>query len=681
VYNCGTSPYSSLYHMPFLFRLDRTRWSGAGFDWTALPPPGPGTAPLAEDYNLIETAVPNPAAADLDGDGRLEILYPSYDGKLHAYWLDKTEHGSWPHAVPATGAGNDTFRFASEPVVADLDGDGQAEVLFTSWPRKDVGGVGHLHVLSSLGVQMHRVALPAPDIGGTYNGGLGAPTLANIDADPDLEVVIGTVASGVVAYDLPGTANARVLWGTGRGGQRRTGSVEIPSLSIDDVTVAEGNGGTTNAVFTVRLTTASAQAVTVNYATVAGTAAAGNDYTASSGVVTFPPGSTAQPVTVPVVTDLLDEADETFTLALSSAAGALMADGQGVATITDDDPTPSLSIGDVAVAEGTDTIAVASLPVTLSAPSGRTVSAAWSTADGSAAAASDYAGATASVVFTPGVTVQSVNVGVVGDRVDEGDETFVVNLATPVNATIAGAQGEGTILDDDAPGLSIADVAVVEPPMGGRTATFTVTLSPTSGGTVTVSYSTANVTATAGSDYQAASDVLTFDPGVATQTIAVTVHADGAAEGIESFAVNLAGASGAAIASGQAVGRIHDPGNFFSLPPCRVLDTRNAAGPYGGPALGAGQSRTFTFAGRCAIPASATAVALNVTVTQPSALGHLALYPVGVATAVSSLNYRAGQARANNAVVALSAAGQLVVRSGQTSGTAHVIVDVTGYFE
>jgi hypothetical protein len=168
---------------------------------------------------------------------------------------------------------------------------------------------------------------------------------------------------------------------------------------------------------------------------------------------------------------------------------------------------------------------------------------------------------------------------------------------------------------------------------------------------------------------------------VATQTIAVTVHADGAAEGIESFEVNLAGASGAAIASGQAVGRIHDPGNFFSLPPCRVLDTRNAAGPYGGPALGAGQSRTFTFAGRCGIPASATAVALNVTVTQPSALGHLALYPVGVATAVSSLNYRAGQTRANNAVVALSAAGQLVVRSGQTSGTAHVIVDVTGYFE
>ena len=56
--------------------------------------------PLAEDYNVIESACPTPVVADLDGDGRKEILYPSYDGKLHAYWLDKTEHGSWPYDVP-----------------------------------------------------------------------------------------------------------------------------------------------------------------------------------------------------------------------------------------------------------------------------------------------------------------------------------------------------------------------------------------------------------------------------------------------------------------------------------------------------------------------------------------------------------------------------------------------------
>ena len=102
--------------MPFILKRDRTRWSGSGFDWTAIPLPGPGSAPQAEDYNVIESALPNPVVADLDGDGRKEILFPSYDGRLHAYWLDKTEHGSWPYDVPGAG-----IRFAGEPVVADLD--------------------------------------------------------------------------------------------------------------------------------------------------------------------------------------------------------------------------------------------------------------------------------------------------------------------------------------------------------------------------------------------------------------------------------------------------------------------------------------------------------------------------------------------------------------------------------
>ena len=69
-------------------------------------------------------------------------------------------------------------------------------------------------------MQLHAIDLPAPFPAGSWNGGLAAPTLANIDADADLEVVVGTTASGAVAYDLPGTANARVLWGTGRGNRR-----------------------------------------------------------------------------------------------------------------------------------------------------------------------------------------------------------------------------------------------------------------------------------------------------------------------------------------------------------------------------------------------------------------------------------------------------------------------------
>ena len=223
VYNCGTSPYTSLYQMPFVFRLDRTRASGAGWDWTVLPTPGAGSGPLSEDYSVIETVLPNPVLADLDGDGQKEILFPSYDGKVHAYWLDRTEHGSWPYDVPGTG-----IRFASEPAVADLDGDGYAEVLFASWPQKSVGGTGQLHVLDHLGRPLHAVDLPAPFGGATWNGALGAPTLADVDGDGELEAVLGTVASGVVVYDLPDAGNARVLWGTGRGTLRRTGVAPGP---------------------------------------------------------------------------------------------------------------------------------------------------------------------------------------------------------------------------------------------------------------------------------------------------------------------------------------------------------------------------------------------------------------------------------------------------------------------
>ena len=220
--NCATN--TSLYQMPFIFKLDRTRWSGGGFDWTVIPTPGPGSAPRSVDYTVIATAVPNPVVVDLDGDGFKEILYPSYDGKVHAYWLDKTEHGSWPYTVPATGVSGDDFRFASEPVVVDINNDGHPEVIFTSWPKMATGGVGQLHILNYLGQELYRINLPAPAIGDTWNGGLGAPTVANIDSDPDLEVVVGTVSSGVVAYELPNSANARVLWGTGRGSYRRTGT-------------------------------------------------------------------------------------------------------------------------------------------------------------------------------------------------------------------------------------------------------------------------------------------------------------------------------------------------------------------------------------------------------------------------------------------------------------------------
>ena len=248
VHDCHTDPYTNLYNTPFIFNTDRSRFQVGSLDWTT-PPVNTG-APLNEDYNVIESVAPNPVTVDLDGDGKLEILYASYDGKLHAFWLDKTEHGHWPYSVYNASEG--FYRFASEPVVVDLDNDGKAEVIFASWTQKGSHQTGKLHILDYQGNALQTVNLPPAFGSPDWNGAMAAPTLANIDDDADLEVVLNTAHSGIVAYDLPGTSNARILWGTGRGNYQRTGS--FVSLKDSNASVRPGLSGPGDALtYTITL--------------------------------------------------------------------------------------------------------------------------------------------------------------------------------------------------------------------------------------------------------------------------------------------------------------------------------------------------------------------------------------------------------------------------------------------
>jgi len=117
---------------------------------------------------------------------------------------------------------------------------------------------------------------------------------------------------------------------------------------------------------------------------------------------------------------------------------------------------------------------------------------------------------------------------------------------------------------------------------------------------------------------------------------------------------------------------------FFTVSPCRVLDTRS---PASGPALAASTERAVTVGGSCGVPPTAKAVSANLTVTQPTTAGNLALFPTGSAPSTSTLNYTAGQTRGNNAVVSLSSTAALSIRCNQAGGSAHVILDVNGYFQ
>jgi glucose/arabinose dehydrogenase len=137
----------------------------------------------------------------------------------------------------------------------------------------------------------------------------------------------------------------------------------------------------------------------------------------------------------------------------------------------------------------------------------------------------------------------------------------------------------------------------------------------------------------------------------------------------------------AAINTGR-IFRIQFGKNFHTVTPCRVFDTRDPAGPWGGPRLAAGADRTFVVGGRCGVPATARAVSVNVTVTEPTDFGFLTLFPPGgIVPLASTINFRPGQTRANNAAVTLGAASDLVVRAGMASGGVHVLLDVSGYFD
>jgi hypothetical protein len=322
-----------------------------------------------------------------------------------------------------------------------------------------------------------------------------------------------------------------------------------PQLSIANTSVTEGNTGTVNATFTVTLSNPSSDVVTATYTTSDGTALAGVDYTATTGTVTFTAGQTSRTFTVPVIGDVLDEPNETFFATLSAPVNALIANAQGTATITDNDAAPSIRISDVTVTEGDTGSVDAVLIVTLSAPSTFTVGVNWATGASTGTPNVDFTPVSGVLSFAPGTTSQQITVPILGDLINEVNETVNVDLTQPVNATIADSRGVITIAENDPlPDVTIDDISVTEGNSGTKTANFTISLSRASSRQVRVNYATADGTATAGTDYTARSGNVTFAAGVTTMTLAITVRGDTTLEPDETVLLNLSAPVNAVIA-------------------------------------------------------------------------------------------------------------------------------------
>ncbi len=464
----------------------------------------------------------------------------------------------------------------------------------------------------------------------------------------------------------------------------------LPTLSIADARITEGNSGTKLMNLTVTLSAPAAGPVTVGYATANGTATTGSDYSAQSGTLSFAAGETSKTIQVAITGDRTSEANESFRVNLTNPTGAVIADGEAVATITNDDaaPLPTLSIADASITEGDSGTKLMNVTVTLSAAAAGPVTVAYATADDTARAGSDYTAESGTLSFAAGETSKTIQVVVRGDTLVEGNEAFALRLTSPTGATIADGAAVATITNDDraapapaggleysissnwgagftaamtveagaqalngwtaqfrapftitniwnaeivshvgdlyvirnlahnarvpaggetsfgfqasggpagsvtglvlngapastTPSLAVADASITEGASGSANMSFAVTLSAASSTPVTVNYATSNGTATAGSDYTAKTGSLTFAAGETSKLVQVAVTGDRVVEANESFNLTLSSASGASIRDGQAVGTIINDDAGVALPRLSVGAASVAEGASG----------------------------------------------------------------------------------------------------
>jgi hypothetical protein len=227
---------------------------------------------------------------------------------------------------------------------------------------------------------------------------------------------------------------------------------ELPTLSISDVSQAEGDSGTTAFTFTVTLSNSVNDNVTVNYATTDSSATAGSDYQATSGNLTIPAGQTSKTITVNVSGDTTKEPDETFFVSLSLAGNATITKAQGIGTIINDDGAPPASVqfdqSSYSVKEG---LGALTINVTRSGDTSSAASVDYATNDGTATQKADFEYAAGTLTFAPGETSKTLPVLINDDAHIEGDETFQVVLSKPTGASLGQASVSTVTIVDDVP--------------------------------------------------------------------------------------------------------------------------------------------------------------------------------------------------------------------------------------
>jgi hypothetical protein len=307
-----------------------------------------------------------------------------------------------------------------------------------------------------------------------------------------------------------------------------TNDSAILSFSVATNLVSETNGTLT---LTVNRTGTTNNPVAVNFASTNVTASSSSDYTATNGTLSFAAGETSKTFTTDLTNDDTQESTETFRLVLSSPVDATIGTGTNAVTVTDDD------VSSVGFTTSTTSVSETNGPVTLtvtrSGATNTTVTIDFTTTNGTALAGSDYAATNGTFTFNPGETTNTITIELTDNATQEGSETFQVRLSNVSNSTLGIGTNTVTLTDDDISTVSFTTNSIVVEE-NTNTVILTAVRSGATNTIVSVNFTNLSTsTATAGSDFVATNGVLTFAPGVTTNTFAVTVINDAVAENRE----------------------------------------------------------------------------------------------------------------------------------------------------
>jgi Ca2+-binding RTX toxin-like protein len=347
------------------------------------------------------------------------------------------------------GDGNDTLRGGADADILSGDaGDDLAEG--NSGNDSISGGDGNDQVHGGSGNDVIE-----GDAGSDILNGAAGNDAINGGSEGDTILGGGgkdTISGGTDSDVIRGQSGDDVLLGGGGadsldGGDGNDVIDGVGSFAfISDVSVTEGNTGSQTATLTVSLTQPTITGLMISFATVNGTATAGQDFVGTSGVLTFGPGETSKTISVTVLSDLTAEGTESFFVDLATTSAAGISDPRGEITIADDDTL--ISINDVTQSE-TNTTTTFNFTVSLSIAPQNAITVNYEIGNGNALGGLDFVSTTGSVVIAAGTISTQLSVSVTGDLTAEDDENFFVNILPSSEYALADGQGIGTILNDD----------------------------------------------------------------------------------------------------------------------------------------------------------------------------------------------------------------------------------------